>query len=230
MFDNVDPSWRAVQCRPSTSLPVHDGAAVVCTKVAYDVTVLAVMEWWTARRCLTMSTRRSARCTIDHRPRCPCAVAPPSRAPRLPTMYQYSLSSGGTSADVGQCRLEARSGLPTIDLAARARWRRRRVRQGCPRCTSARCYCLVGRAQMLVNTDSSRRATQCRLAISPSVCAGSAERLKCMIAHMVALNETIHSLPRCRFPSDADSPPPNVRQMQRVPVLKTIAQATFKRH
>jgi hypothetical protein len=83
---------------------------------------------------------------------------------------------------------------------------------------------------MLVNTDSSRRATQCRLAISPSVCAGSAERLKCMIAHMVALNETIHSLPRCRFPSDADSPPPNVRQMQRVPVLKTIAQATFKRH
>jgi hypothetical protein len=231
MFDNVDSSRRALRCRPSMSLRVHGGAAVVCAKVAYDVPVLAVVEWRTARRCLTMSTRRGARCSVDHRCRRQCAVVPPSCAPRLPTMYQYSLSSfGGTSADVGQCRLEARSGLPTIDLAARARWRRRRVRQGCPRCTSARCYCLVGRAQMLVNTDSSRRATQCRLAISPSVCAGSAERLKCMIAHMVALNETIHSLPRCRFPSDADSPPPNVRQMQRVPVLKTIAQATFKRH
>jgi hypothetical protein len=230
MPDNVDLSRRVVQCRPSTSLLVHGGTAVACAKVAYDVPVLVVVVWWHERTCRTMSTCRGAWCSVDHRPRCSCTVAPPPIAPRLPTMYQYSLSSGGTSADVGQCRLEARSGLPTIDLAARARWRRRRVRQGCPRCTSARCYCLVGRAQMLVNTDSSRRATQCRLAISPSVCAGSAERLKCMIAHMVALNETIHSLPRCRFPSDADSPPPNVRQMQRVPVLKTIAQATFKRH
>jgi hypothetical protein len=193
MSDNVDPSRRAVQCRPSTSLPVHSGAAVDCTKVAYDVPVLAVVEWRTARRFWTMSTRRGARCSVDHRPRCPCTVAPPPIAPRLPTMYQYSLSSfGGTSADVGQCRLvEARGAVSTVDLAARARWHRRRVRQGCPRCTRARCYCLVGRAQMLVNADSSRRATQCRLAISPSVCAGSAERLKCMIAHMVASNETI---------------------------------------
>jgi hypothetical protein len=199
MSDNVDSSRRAVKCGPSTSPPVYGGTAVACAKVAYDVPVLVVVVWWHERTCRTMSTCRGAWCSVDHRPRCSCTVAPPPIAPRLPTMYQYSLSSGGTSADVGQCRLEARSGLPTIDLAARARWRRRRVRQGCPRCTSARCYCLVGRAQMLVNTDSSRRATQCRLAISPSVCAGSAERLKCMIAHMVALNETIHSLPRVDF-------------------------------
>jgi hypothetical protein len=185
--------WRAVQCRPSTSLLVHGGAAVVCAKVAHDVAVLAVIVWWDARRCRTMSTRRGARCTIDHRCRCPCTVAAPPCAPRLPMMYQCSLWwNGGPRADFGQCRLvEARGAVSTVDLAARARWRRRRVRQGCPRCTSARCYCLVGRAQMLVNTDSSRRATQCRLAISPSVCAGSAERLKCMIAHMDASNETI---------------------------------------
>jgi hypothetical protein len=170
--------------------------------------------------------------SVDHRCLRPCTVASPSCTPRLPTMYQYSLlSSGETSADVGQCRLVLmRGAVSTRDLAAHARWHRRRVRHGCLRCNSVRCCCLVERAQMMVNADSSRRVTQCRPSTSPSVCAGSAERLKCMIAHMVALNETIHSLPRCRFPSDADSPPPNVRQMQRVPVLKTIAQATFKRH
>jgi hypothetical protein len=89
---NADSSRRAVDYRPSTSLPVHDGAAVVCAKVAYDVPVLAVVEWRTARRCRTMSTRRGARCSVDHRPRCQCAVVPPSCAPTLPTMYQYSLS------------------------------------------------------------------------------------------------------------------------------------------
>jgi hypothetical protein len=205
-------------------------------------------------------------CTSDHRCRRPCTVAPPSCAPRLPTMYQYSLLSCGgraqmsdnvdssrravqcrpsmsppvrrvrqvaydvpsmstprgashdlvcggtavvcakvaydvpvlavvvwwTSADVGQCRLvEARGAVSTIDLAARARWRRRRVRQGCLRCTSTRCCCLVGRAQMSDNVDPLRRATQCRPAVSPPVCAGAVERLKCMIAHMVASNETI---------------------------------------
>jgi hypothetical protein len=44
MSDNVDPSRRAVQCRPSMSLRVLGGAAVVCAKVAYDVSVLAVVE------------------------------------------------------------------------------------------------------------------------------------------------------------------------------------------
>jgi hypothetical protein len=97
------------------SLPVHDGAAVVCAKVAYDVPVLAVVEWRTARRCLTMSTRRGARCSVDHRP-----------------------------------------------VAASARWHRRRVRQGCLRCTSTRCRNSAGRAQMSDNVDSSRRVVQCR--------------------------------------------------------------------
>jgi hypothetical protein len=128
--DNVDSSRRVVQCRPSTSLPVHGGAAVVCAKVAYDVPVLAVVEWRTARRFWTISTRRGAWCSVDHRCRSPCAVAPPPSAPSLPTMYQYSLLLfGGTSADVGQCRLvEARGAVSTIDVAARARSRRRRVR------------------------------------------------------------------------------------------------------
>jgi hypothetical protein len=123
MSHNVDSSKRVVQCRPSTSLPVHDGAAVVCAKVAYDVPVLAVVEWRTARRCRTMSTRRGARCTIDHRPRCPCTVAPPSCAPRLPMMYQCSLWwNGGPHADVGQCRLVlARSAVSIISLAASVR-------------------------------------------------------------------------------------------------------------
>jgi hypothetical protein len=115
MSDIVDSSRRAVQCRPAVSPPVHDGAAVVCAKVAYDVSVLAVVEWRTARRCLTMSTRRGARCSIDHRSRRPCTVARQLCAPTLPTMYQYLLSSfGGTSADVGQCRpVEARGALST---------------------------------------------------------------------------------------------------------------------
>jgi hypothetical protein len=193
MFDNVDSSRRATRCRPSMSPPVRGGAAFVCAKVAYDVPVLAVVVWRDERRRRTMSTRRGALRGVDHQPRCSCTVAPPSCAPRLPMMYQCSLWwNGGPRADVGQCRLvEARCAVSTIDLAARARWRRRRVRQGCPRCTSARCYCLVGRAQMFDNADSSRRVTPCRLAISPSVCAGSAERLKCMITHMVASNETI---------------------------------------
>jgi hypothetical protein len=86
MFDNVDSSRRALRCRPSMSLRVHGGAAVVCAKVAYDVPVLAVVEWRTARRCLTMSTRRGALCSVDHRPRCPCTMAPPSCAPRLHMM------------------------------------------------------------------------------------------------------------------------------------------------
>jgi hypothetical protein len=99
MSHNVDSFWRALQCRPSTSPPVHGGAAFVCAKVAYDVTVLAVVMWRDGRRCRTMSTRRP-RCSVDHRCRC-ATVAPPSCAPRLPMMYQYSLSLfGGTSADV----------------------------------------------------------------------------------------------------------------------------------
>jgi hypothetical protein len=161
---NVDSSRRGVQCRPSTSLLVHGGAAADCAKVAYDVPVLAVLEWRTARRCRTMSTRRGARCTIDHRPRCPCTVAPPSCAPRLPMMYQCSLWwNGGPHADFGQCRLvEARGAVSTIDLAACARWHRRRVRQGCLRCTSTRCRRLAGRAQMSDNVDSSRGVVQCR--------------------------------------------------------------------
>jgi hypothetical protein len=133
MSDNVDSSRRAVQCRPSTSPPVHGGTAFVCAKVAYDVPVLAVVEWLTARRCRTMSTRRGAWCSVDRRPRRPCAVAPPLSAPRLPTMYQYLLWwNDGLRADVGQCRLvEARGAVSTIDVAARAQWCRRRVRQGC---------------------------------------------------------------------------------------------------
>jgi hypothetical protein len=113
MSDNVDSSRRAVHCRPSMSPPVHGGTAVVCAKVAHDVPVLAVIVWWDARRCRIMSTRSGARCSVDHRRRRPCTVAPPSCAPRLPTMYQYSLLSfGETSADVGQCRLvEARDSV-----------------------------------------------------------------------------------------------------------------------
>jgi hypothetical protein len=193
MSDNVDSSRRAVRCRPSMSPPVHGGAAVVCAKVAYDVPVLAVVIRRDERRCRTMSTRRGARCSVDHRPRCPCTVAPPSCAPRLPMMYQCSLWwNGGPRADVGQCRLvEARGAVSTIDLAACARWRRRRVRQGCLRCTSTRCRHSAGRAQISDNVDSLRRATQCRPSVSPPVRAGAVERLKCMIAHMVALNETI---------------------------------------
>jgi hypothetical protein len=308
MSDNVDRLRRAVQCRPSTSPPVHGSTAAVCAKVAYDVPVLAVIVWWDERRCRTMSTRRGALCSVDHRPRCPCTAAPPSCAPGLPTMYQYSLSSfGGTSADVGQCRLvearcavstidlaararrrrrrvrqgylrctstcccrvvgraqmsdnvdssrprcsvdhrprrpctvappsraprwptmyqyslssfggtsadvaqcrlvEARGSVSTIDLAARARWRRRRVRQGCLRCSST-CSChSAGRAQMSDNVDSFWRAVQCRSSVSPPVCAGAMERLKCMFTHMVASIETIYSLPRGRFPSAADSSP-----------------------
>jgi hypothetical protein len=182
MSDNVDSSRRAVQCRPSTSPPVHGGAAAVCAKVSYDVLVLAVVVWLDERRFRTMSTRPDARCSVDHRCRCACTVVPPSCAPRLPMMYQCSLWwNGGPRADVGQCRLV-------------------------------------------------RRAVQCRSSVSPPLCAGAMERLKCMFTHMVASIETIYSLPRGRFPCDADSPPPNVRQMQRVPALKPIAQATFKRH
>jgi hypothetical protein len=123
MSDNVDSSRRAVDYRPSTSLPVHDRAAVVCANVAYDVPVLAVVEWRTAHRFWTMSTRRGARCSVDHRPRCSCTVAPPSCAPRLPTMYQCSLLLfSGTRADVGQYRLvEARDAVSTSDLSVSVR-------------------------------------------------------------------------------------------------------------
>jgi hypothetical protein len=114
--------------------------------------------------------------SVDHRCRRPCMVAPPPCAPRLPTMYQCSLlSCGWTSADVGLCRLVLmRGAVSTRDLAAHARWHRRRVRHGCLRCNSARCCCLVERAQMLVNADSSRRATQCRPSTSPPVHGGAA--------------------------------------------------------
>jgi hypothetical protein len=114
--------------------------------------------------------------SVDHRCLRPCTVASPSCTPRLPTMYQYSLlSSGETSADVGQCRLVLmRGAVSTRDLAAHARWHRRRVRHGCLRCNSVRCCCLVERAQMMVNADSSRRVTQCRPSTSPPVHGGAA--------------------------------------------------------
>jgi hypothetical protein len=123
MSDNVNFPRRAVQCRPSTSLPVHGGAAVVCAKVAYDVPVLAVVIRRDERRRRTMSTRRGAGCSVDHRCRRPCTVAPPPCAPRLPTMYQYSrLLFGGQSTDVAQCRsVLARDAVSTSDLAASAR-------------------------------------------------------------------------------------------------------------
>jgi hypothetical protein len=123
MSHNVDSFWRALQCRPSMSPPVHGGAAVVCAMVAYDIPLLAVVMFRDERRCRTMSTRRGAQWTTDHRPRRPCTVAPPPCAPRLPTMYQYLLlSCGGTSADVGQCRpVEARGAVSPSSLAASAR-------------------------------------------------------------------------------------------------------------
>jgi hypothetical protein len=110
MSHNVDSFWRALQCRPSMSPPVHGGAAVVCAMVAYDIPLLAVVMFRDERRCRTMSTRRGAQWTTYHRPRRPCTVAPPPCAPRLPTMYQYSLLLfGWTRTDFGQCRLvEAR--------------------------------------------------------------------------------------------------------------------------
>jgi hypothetical protein len=123
MSHNVDSFWRALQCRPSTSLLVHGGAAADCAKVAYDVPVLAVVVWRDERRCRTMSTRRGARCSVDHRCRCACTVVPPSCAPRLPMMYQCSLWwNGGPRADVGQCRLvEASDAVSTSDLAVSVR-------------------------------------------------------------------------------------------------------------
>jgi hypothetical protein len=53
--------------------------------------------------------------SVDHRCRRPCMVAPLPCAPTLPSMCHYSLLSyGGTSADVGQCRLvEARCAVST---------------------------------------------------------------------------------------------------------------------
>jgi hypothetical protein len=145
MSDIVDPLRRALHVRPSISPPVHGCTAVVRANVAYDVPVLAVVVWWYARRCRTMSTHRGARCSVDHRPRCPCTVAPPPCAPRLPTMYQYSLLSirgarcsvdhrrradvapqctdsllfGGTRADVAP--VEARDAVSTSDLATSVR-------------------------------------------------------------------------------------------------------------
>jgi hypothetical protein len=183
---NVDQLRRTVHFRPSMSPPVHGGVAFVCANVAFDVPLLAVVVWPDERRCRTMSTRSGARRSVDHRPRRPFTVAPPSCAPGLPTMYQYSLlSSGGTSADVGQCRLvEARCAVSTIDLAARARWRRRRLRQGCLRCTSTRCRRLVGRSQISDNVDSSRRVVQCRPSTSPPV-RGSAAVVCAKVAHNV---------------------------------------------
>jgi hypothetical protein len=73
--------------RPSISPPMHGGAAAVCAKVAYDMRLRIVVVWWNARRCRTMSTRRGALCSVDHRPHRPCTVAPPPCAPRFPTMY-----------------------------------------------------------------------------------------------------------------------------------------------
>jgi hypothetical protein len=131
MSDVVDPYWRVTHCRAWMSPPVRGGASVACAKVAYDVPVLAVVVWRDERRCRTMSTHRGAWCSVDHRCRRACTVAPPSRAPRLPTMNQYSLLSfDETSADVGRCRpVEARDSASTIDLADRAWWHRRCVRQ-----------------------------------------------------------------------------------------------------
>jgi hypothetical protein len=175
------------------SQPVRGGAAAICAKLAYDVPVLAVVIRRDERRFRTMSTRRGALCSVDHRCRRQCAVVPPSCAPTLPTMYQYSLSSsGGTSAGVGQCRLvEARGAVSTIDLAACGRLRRRRVRQGCLRRANTRCRHSAGRAQISDNVDPLRRAVQCRPVVSPPVRAGAVERLKCMITHMFASNEMI---------------------------------------
>jgi hypothetical protein len=176
MSDNVDSFWRATQCRPSTSPPVHGGTAVVCARVTYDVPVLAVVVWRDERRCRSMSTRRGALCSVDHRPRCSCTVAPPPIAPRLPTMYQYSLWwNSEPRADVGQCRpVDARGAVSTIDVAALARWRRRHLRQACLRCTSTRCGHSAGRAQMSHNVDSSRRAADYRPSTSLPVHDGAA--------------------------------------------------------
>jgi hypothetical protein len=76
MLDKVAPSRRAVHYRPSTSLPVHCGAAVVCANVAYDVLVLAVVIRRDERRCRTMSTRSGAQCSVDHQSRRRCAQVP----------------------------------------------------------------------------------------------------------------------------------------------------------
>jgi hypothetical protein len=180
----------AESCRPSIAPPVRGGAAVVCANIHCDVLLLIVVVWWDARSCRTMSTRRGAR---HHRFRRPCAVASPSCAPRLLSMYQYSLLLFGvTSAHVGQCRpVEARDAVSTIDVAACARRHRRRVHQGYLRCTSTRCCHSTRRMQMADNVVAFWRAKQCRPAISPPVCASAVERLKCTIAHMVASNETI---------------------------------------
>jgi hypothetical protein len=170
-------AWSTPTSQSASWLPkTRASAAVVCHNIVYDVPLPANIVWRDARTCRTLSTRCDVQSCVDHRCRSPCAVAPPPSAPSLPTMYQYSLSSfGGTSADFGQCRLvEARCAVSTIDLAARARWRRRRLRQGCLRCTSTCCGGMTDRAQMSDIVDSSRRAVHYRPSTSLPVRGGTA--------------------------------------------------------
>jgi hypothetical protein len=107
----------------------------------------------------------------NERSRHQCVAEQPSCTSTFTAMYCCSsLLFGGTSADVGQCRLvEARAAVSTIDVAASARWCRLRVRQRCLRCTSTRCRHSAGRAQMSHKVDSTRRVVQCRPSTSPPV-------------------------------------------------------------
>jgi len=54
-------------CRPSIAPPVRGGETLVCANIHYDVLLLIVVVWRDERRCRTMSTRRGARCRVDHR-------------------------------------------------------------------------------------------------------------------------------------------------------------------
>jgi hypothetical protein len=166
---------RSVSTVPLT----HVGVIIFRHNIANEVLLLGNVVWRDARRCWKWLSRFGVRRGADHRSRHQCVAEQPSCAPTFTTMYYCSaFLFGGTRAVVAQCRsASARAALPTIDLASRARWCRRRVLQGCLRCTSTSCCCVTRRALMLDNVDPLRRGRsvdhRCRrpCMVAPPPCA-----------------------------------------------------------
>jgi hypothetical protein len=173
------PTFSARRCIVSSLPLTHVGVVTFRRNIAYEVPLLGNVVWRDAHRCWKWLSRFGVPAS------CRPSIAPPMRGGAAVVCanihYDVLLLIVVVWRAARRCRtmstVEARVALPTIDLAARARWRRRRVRQGCLRCTSTCCRHSAGRAQMSDNVDSSRRGCsvdhRCRrpCTVAPPPCA-----------------------------------------------------------
>jgi hypothetical protein len=170
------PTPSARRCSALSLPQTHAGAVIFCGNIAYEDALLVIVVWRGARRCWKWLSRFGVPAS------CRPSIAPPVRGGAAVVCanihYDVLLLIVVVWWDARSCcTLTTRSGAgctSAIDVTARARWRRLRMRQRCLRCATTRCCRMAGRAQMSDNVDALWCALHFRPSMSPPVHGGAA--------------------------------------------------------